>query len=233
MPVPYAFLFDMDGTLLDSRRAVVGAVAAALGRAYAHCGLPPAAPDLALIEDCMGLPGREYFARAFPPETVPDPRRGEFAAAYARFTSQEEIAAIRAGGTALYDGVESALAGLRNRGHELLLFSNADAPYFRGIVAAHGLDRFFARSLCIGEAEARGLATDKTGMVRVLAADPSRTVVVGDRASDLEAGRAAGARTVGCLYGFGSPEELRAADWRVDGPLDWLSLPLDGRNGPA
>ncbi|MDO9694119.1 MAG: HAD family hydrolase [Candidatus Latescibacteria bacterium] len=231
MTAPYAFLFDMDGTLLDSRRAVVGAVAAALGRTYAHCGLPPAAPDLGLIEDCMGLPGREYFARAYPQDSVPGPRRDEFAAAFARFTSQEEIAAIRAGGTALYDGVETALAGLKERGHELLLFSNADAPYFRGIFAAHGLDRFFARSLCIGEAEAGGLASDKTGMVRVLAADPSRTVVVGDRASDLEAGRAAGARTVGCLYGFGTPHELRAADWTVDGPLDWLSLPLDGRDG--
>jgi len=63
-------------------------------------------------------------------------------------------------------------------------------------------------------------------MVRTLVDDPSRAVVVGDRAGDIEAGRDAGARTVGCLYGFGSRKELQAADWLVDGlpgllDLDW------------
>ena len=37
-------------------------------------------------------------------------------------------------------------------------------------------------------------------------------VVVGDRGSDIAAGRAAGLRTVGCLYGFGRRADLEEAD---------------------
>lgn len=226
MPSPHAFLFDLDGTLLDSRRAVIDAVAAGLRRAYDRCGLPAADPDRALIADCMGLPTDQYFRRAFPEATVPPALRDAFARAFAAATAEEEVAALARGETSLYPGVEEALAELKRRGHPLLLFSNAGAAYFRAVVDAHRLDRFFAASLCLEEAWERDPAADKTAMVLGLATDPARTVVVGDREGDVAAGRAAGARTVGCLYGFGDREELRAADWLVDGPLAWLDLPL-------
>jgi phosphoglycolate phosphatase len=220
-------LFDMDGTLLDSRAAVTDAVARGLARAYADLDLPPAPADMRLIESCMGLPTHAYFEAAYDHATVPPDRRAAFAAAYRDHTTAEEQAAIARGETALYDGVETALVELRRRGHTLLLFSNAGTVYFRAVVAGHGLERFFARTLCIEEAHDGGLARDKAGMVAALVGDPTRAVVVGDRVHDVDAGRAAGARTVGCLYGFGSPEELGAADWIVDGPLQWLDLPLD------
>ena len=224
---PHTFLFDMDGTLLDSSAAVVDAVAAGLRRAYAHHGLPAAAPDHDLINGCMGLPSRLYFERAYPAGSVPEALRAEFALSFGRFTTEEEVAAVARGETRLYDGVAEALAELRRRGHRLLLFSNAGEIYFDAIVRGHGLDRVFATTMSLERACAERVAEDKTGMVLALADDPARTVVVGDRKGDVDAGRAAGARTVGCLYGFGSPDELEAADWKVDGPEGWLTLPLD------
>lgn len=224
---PHVFLFDMDGTLLDSRAAVCDAVAAGLRRAYAEFDLPIAEPDRDLIADCMGLPTDLYFERAYPPATVPENLRPAFALAYGRHTADEEVVAIARGETRLYDGVDEALAELKRRGHELLLFSNAGEIYFDAVVEGHGLRRHFTRTLSLERARDEGIAADKTGMVRALVDDPARAVVVGDRAGDIEAGRAAGARTTGCLYGFGSRNELRAADWLVDGPLEWLGLPLD------
>jgi phosphoglycolate phosphatase-like HAD superfamily hydrolase len=222
---PAEILFDMDGTLLDSRAAVVDAVAEGLTGAYRHHGLPSAAPDRQLIADCMGLPSAEYFARTYDTDTVPPELRADFAATYARLTAAAEVAAIEAGRTTLYPGAEETLAVLAER-HSLLLFSNAGRIYFRAVIAGHGLGRFFDDALCLEEAVAQGVATDKAGMVAALATDPSRAVVVGDRASDIEAGRAAGARTVGCRHGFGTPEELQAADWVVDGLPELISLPL-------
>lgn len=222
------FLFDMDGTLLDSRAAVVDAVATGLSRAYADLGLPAAPPDFALIEGCMGLPTRAYFESAYDAATVPAASRDAFATAYRDRTTAAERAAIARGETALYDGVETALDELKRRGHTLLLFSNAGTDYFRAVIAGHGLDRFFARTLCIEEAQDRDLAADKAGMVAALVGDPAEAVVVGDRVHDIDAGRAAGARTVGCTYGFGASIEFRAADWIVDGPLEWLDLPPAG-----
>ncbi len=223
---PHTFLFDMDGTLLDSRAAVCDAVAAGLRRAYAHHGLPVAEPDMELLSACMGLPTDTYFEQAFDPSTVPEELRAEFALSYGRFTAEEEVAAIDRGETKLYDGVAESLTALRDAGHRLLLFSNAGEIYFSAVVSGHGLDRWFERTLSLERARDEGLARDKTGMVGVLCDDPSRTVVVGDRKGDIDAGRAAGARTAGCLYGFGSREEFEAADWIVDGPGGWLTLPL-------
>jgi phosphoglycolate phosphatase len=220
------FLFDMDGTLLDSSAAVVDAVASGLRRAYAAHGLPVVEPDFDLINGCMGLPSLRYFEQAFPPCTVPEEMRAEFALSFGRFTTEEEVAAVARGETRLYDGVAEALAELRARGHRLLLFSNAGEVYFDAIVRGHRLDRFFETTMSLERACAEKVAEDKTGMVLALADDPDLTVVVGDRKGDVDAGRAAGARTVGCLYGFGSPEELEAADWKVDGPGGWLTLPV-------
>ena len=226
MPEPAEILFDMDGTLLDSSRAVVDAVASGLRRAYRRHGLTDRAPDFGLINACMGLPSREYFRRAYPPGSVPDDLREAFARSFGEFTEAEERAAIARGETRLYPGVETALDGLADRGHGLLLFSNAGRAYFRAVVAGHGLDRWFGDTKCLEEAIAEGLAADKAGMVAAMVDDPGNAVVVGDRVHDIEAGRSAGARTVGCLYGFGEPEEFRAADWIIDSPEKLLELPL-------
>ena len=213
---PDTLLFDMDGTLLDSRAAVVDAVAEGLTGAYRELKLPVAEPDRSLIEAGMGLPSREYFERTFAPDTVPAERRDAFIEAYARLTAEAETRAIAEGRTELYTGTAEALDALAKR-CRLLLFSNAGTAYFRAVITGHGLMRWFTDALCIEEAVARGIAVDKAGMVRAMVGDPARAIVVGDRAGDVEAGRAAGAGTVGCLYGFGSREELGEADRVIDG----------------
>ena len=143
---PHTFLFDMDGTLLDSSAAVVDAVAAGLLRAYDHHGLAPAPADRSLISRCMGLPTDAYFRAAFAPDTVPESLREEFAVTYGHFTADAEEEAVSAGATRLYNAVPDALDALRAQGHRLLLFSNAGARYFRAIMAGHGLERWFERT---------------------------------------------------------------------------------------
>ncbi|MBU1675209.1 HAD hydrolase-like protein, partial [bacterium] len=144
---------------------------------------------------------------------------------FGRLTAAAEVAAIRDGRTALYPGAAETLAFLSER-HRLLLFSNAGAVYFRAVIAGHGLERVFADALCLEEALSRRLASDKADMIVAMVENPGRAVVVGDRAGDIEAGHAVGARTVGCRYGFGSPEELQAADWIIDGLPELMALPL-------
>lgn len=226
MITPITLLFDMDGTLLDSSRAVVEAVASGLRDARSHHGLPPVDPDYSLIRDCMGLPSQEYFRQAFPPDSVPANLREAFSLTFCLATEQREQEAIAHGETSLFATMPETLTRLRGRGHRLLLFSNAGRAYFHAVVAGHDLERWFERTLCLEDAIAQGVARDKTEMAKALLSDPCRSVVVGDRIHDIEAGRAAGTRTVGCLYGFGRPDELRAADWLIDGPEKLLDLPL-------
>jgi phosphoglycolate phosphatase-like HAD superfamily hydrolase len=221
---PHTFLFDMDGTLLDSTAAVVDAVATGLTRAYAHHHLPPVEPDIALISRCMGLATHAYFEQAFPADSVPENLRSEFALSYGRFTAEEEVAAIDRGETRLYDGVAESLTALKSRGHTLLLFSNAGEIYFDAIIQGHDFKRWFTRTLCVERARREELAMDKNAMVRVMIDDPGNAIVIGDRIHDIDAGRLAGARTIGCLYGFGEASEFVTADWTVDSPAGWLNI---------
>jgi phosphoglycolate phosphatase len=143
------------------------------------------------------------------------------------------VAALREGGSQLYPGAEDTLQTLHEQGHDLALFSNAGEPYFQTVVEVHRLDRWFRRTLSLEYAVRRRLARHKTGMVRYLARDYDDVVVVGDRVHDVDAGRAIGARTVGCRFGFGEPGELDGADWCIDGLRDLLELPLvAGRSDP-
>ena len=43
-----------------------------------------------------------------------------------------------------------------------------------------------------------------------LGADAATTTMIGDGLQDLRAGKAFGARTIGCLFGYGDPAKLRA-----------------------
>lgn len=218
-------VFDTDGTLMDGRVAVLDAVAEALIATYRHFDLQGVEPDRERIGLAMGLPAPLFFRSAYDPETVPSDLRHPFVAEFEVKSSRAEVAALHRGESHLYDGAEETLATLRQRGFDLALYSNAGEPYFQAVIAVHGLDRWFSRTLSLEYAARRRLARDKTGMVGHLSRDYDQVVVVGDRHHDIEAGQAAGAVTVGCRFGFGEDDELEEADWRIDALTDLLELP--------
>ena len=219
-------IFDTDGTLMDGRHAVIDAVAAGLVDTYEHFQLPVPNPDRERIGLAMGLPSSTFFRTAFDPTTVPEDLRGPFISEFEVQSTRAEVAALRGGGSQLYTGAEDTLTALRDRGHDLALMSNASEPYFQTVVEVHKLDRWFSRTLSLEYAVRRRLARHKSGVVRYLAQGYDEVVVVGDRIHDVEAGRAVGARTVGCRYGFGGSDELEHADWIIDEPRQLLDLPL-------
>ncbi len=219
-------VFDTDGTLMDGRQAVIDAVITGLQEAYRHFLLPACEPDRDRISLSMGLPSSTFFRMAFDPETVPSDLHDVFAGEFEVRSTRAEVAALQHGETVLYEGAEEMLATLHERGHRMALFSNACEPYFRAVVDVHRLGRYFDRALSLEHAVRSRVARHKRGMVKHLARGFERAVVVGDRIHDIEAGQAMGARTVGCLYGFGGADELAEADWHITHPLQLLELPL-------
>lgn len=209
-------IFDTDGTLVDSRCAIIDAVAAGLTDTYRHFDLPLVEPDRERIALAMGLPSTAFFRTAFSPDSVPPELRAPFAAEFEVRATRAELIALRRGESLLYEHAEATLDALRQEGYELALFSNAGQLYFQAVVEVHHLHRWFSRTLSLEMAVRRRLARDKIGMVRFLASDRAEVAVIGDRHHDIEAGRAVGALTVGCRYGFGEPAELAGADHRID-----------------
>jgi phosphoglycolate phosphatase len=221
-----ALVFDTDGTLIDARSAVIDAVLEGLAETYEHFGVGTPELDRARVCGAMGLPASMFFRVSFDPDSVPRDLHDAFASEFEVRSTRAEVAALHRGASALYDGVEDTLAALAERGHPLALYSNATEPYFRAVVEVHRLGRFFSRTLSLEHAVRQRLARHKAGMVRYLTRGFDQAVVVGDRIHDIEAGRAASAYTVGCLYGFGDPRELNEADWQIEGLEELRELPL-------
>ena len=199
MPAVRAIVFDLDGTLVDSLDDIVASANHALG-AHGFRVLP-----LQEIAGYVGDGARLLLARAarVPPDSTElDPLLKTFLDYYTAHATDH---------TRLAPGALHAL-------DELAPFSLAlctNKPRAPAIAVLEGLgvaDRF--RVVIAGGDLERG-KPDPLPLVHIareLGCAPAELVMVGDGPQDVEAGRRAGARTVGVVGGIAARERLLAAE---------------------
>jgi phosphoglycolate phosphatase len=208
-------IFDLDGTLIDSRLDLVHSVNAALR----HIGRQEL-PDH-VIASYVGDGAPILIQRALGGESVDEAvvREGlRFFLSYYREHKLDH--------TTVYAGVPEALAviqsGSGDQPRTLAVLSNKPVVPSRAIVEALGLGRFFSE--VYGGNSFATKKPDPEGACRLLeehGASPEETVIVGDSHVDIETGRNAGLRTIGVMYGF-APQTLHhpAPDVLVDAPAE-------------
>jgi 2-phosphoglycolate phosphatase len=194
-----AILFDLDGTLVDSRRDI----AAACNFALAAVGRPPSPVDV--IAAYVGDGARMLVARAL--EEAP----GDAMVTHALAAFQAYYAEHAAVYTTWMPGAREAAIAFSDR--PLGLVTNKPR-----VAALAVLDALSARGLfeAIVAGEDAPLKPDPRGVLAALAGlqapvSPAEAWVVGDGPQDVLAGRAAGCVTVGVRGGFASDERLEAA----------------------
>lgn len=198
--------FDNDGTLFASDEAVNAAIQDAFvlfTRSRGHDIEPPTSAEICRH---TGLPGLEFF-RALLPATL----QAE-AAEFRLLALEHEVRGVHAHGR-LYDGAADLLRDLRQSGRKLALVTNGGRQYIDAVAERMNYAGLLDAVYHHGK---HGL-TDKTQMIRRAQADfgESRAVMIGDRRSDLEGARGAGAAFIACRWGFGDVEEVRGADASV------------------
>ena len=114
---------------------------------------------------------------------------------------------------ALYDGAEETLSELKKRGYTLIFLSNCRFHYLERHRRVFGLDRFFNHYYCC---EAFDFIPKYEIFPKIAPAHKGNFIVIGDRFHDIETAVRTGLPSIGCSYGFGSPEELSGADIIVD-----------------
>jgi len=214
---PRLVVFDLDGTLVDSRRDIADAANALL----ASCGAPPLAEDR--IGRMVGDGAANLVARAFEAAAIERPPD-----ALDRFLALYERRLIVH--TRPYPGMIDVLEALAERG-PLAVLTNKPLRSKRAILQGLDLARFFAEDAVVGGDGAFPRKPDPAGLkhIQTRAAVPATaSVLVGDSLIDFRTARAGGTDICLARYGFGFEgfpvELLRSDDIVIDSPADLLRL---------
>lgn len=188
-------LFDLDGTLIDSRADL----AAAINRTRAGCGFAPLPVEQ--IAACVGEGLRNLVTRA-----IPELAATQVDAAIA--ATRRHYGAHLLDATTLYPGARETLKRLRRAGYRLGILSNKPHEFTVEILARLGLAPLF--TVVMGGAAGRPMKPDPEPVLAALRQSGCPTAgswVIGDHFTDLEAGRRAGVKRAFCTFGFGDARQ--------------------------
>ena len=208
-------VFDLDGTLIDSRRDLADATNAMLV-ALGAAPLSTEAVAAMVGEGAAALVQRALTAARLNPETPGALER--FLACY------DERLLVH---THAYDGIVEVLATLKETS-SLAVLTNKPTRATKAILAGLTLDRYFDQ--VVGGDTEYGRKPNPAGLQRLMAAAGARvdaTVLVGDSRIDLETARRAGVRICLARYGFGftfRDGDLRGDEILIDRPGDIVRL---------
>ena len=192
------YIFDLDGTLLDT----LGDLAAAVNYALRTHGMPEHSIDD--VRQFVGNGVRKLMERAVPDgEAHPD-----FEAAFATFREYYMHHSLDT--TKPYEGIPEALNVLKSKGCRLAVVSN------KMMAATQELCRHFfpdTIEVAIGENEAAGIrkkpAPDTViAALKALGVGQEGAVYVGDSDVDIETARNSGLPCISVLWGFRDREFL-------------------------
>lgn len=206
-------VFDLDGTLVDTTSYAIEAHR----RAFLELGLPP--PPESRLREALGRPVETFYERLLPQQSG----RLKAEVTDRALIWQERL--LEQGHGRLFEGVPELLDRLSVSGRTVAYHSSGSRRYVEMVVRRLRLDRH--THLWASERPGRSKATICRDYMRRVGTDTA--IVVGDRASDVEAAHDAGALAIGCVYGFGAPDELDDADLLVRSVSDLASaLGIDG-----
>jgi len=206
-----ACLFDIDGTLADTGAAIREAVTQVLQEE----GITPTWEE---IRSGWTLPAADRMAM-----WVHDRQRAEALAE--RYVVR--YLALQKHLVRPYAGMAETLGSLKARGVILGVVTSKRRVAALSTLRTLGLEQHFRVVVC--EEDAHAPKPDPAPLLLAaerLEVPPALTLMVGDGEVDVAAGKAAGMRTAGALWGTVAPEALRAAgaDWLLQTPDELLSL---------
>jgi len=214
--------FDLDGTLIDSRRDLADAANALI---VERGGTPLPVDDIAAM---VGEGAALLVRRALRAAHI---ERADLDAALARFLAlYRERLLVH---TRLYDGTREMLDALRALAPLAILTNKPQDPTER-ILDGLGIAPYFTH--VVGGDTPYGRKPDPAGLLFLMsaaAATAPQTLMVGDSAIDLRTARAAGVRCCLVRYGFGfgsAAGELTGNELIADSPAELAAALLDSRN---
>jgi phosphoglycolate phosphatase len=197
-------IYDLDGTLVDSRDDLADSVNAMLGR----LGLPLRAPEA--VYGFIGEGAERLIRRSLGP--AHEDRYLQAAPIW-----KEEYAARLLAKTRLYEGVDRLLkTPPEARG----VLTNKPGPFAREILGGLGIAAAFRAVIGGDEAPRKPGPEGLLRLCSLLGAAPADALLVGDSVVDLATGKAAGVRVCAVTWGLGERAALASADYLCETPSE-------------
>ena len=209
-------LFDLDGTLLDTAPDL----GLALNMQRERHGLPPLPQDTIRPYASHGSKGLLSVGFSLTPEHVNfGDMRVEYLAIYDEVMTQSPE---------LFDGIQELLEAIERKGLRWGIVTNKPRRFTGPILKKTGLDSRAACVVC-GDDAARAKPHPDTLLkaCELTGRRVDECLYVGDAERDIQAGKAAGMRTVISLYGYIDDAD-KPHEWEADGviqhPSELLAL---------
>ncbi len=209
-------VFDLDGTLVDSKFDITNAI----NYAIRPMGLPELTPEDAirfvgegitrLIEKILGNDHAE--------------KKPYVMEKFLRYYSEHLI-----DNTMPYKGVMKTLQSMN--AYKKAVISNKREDLSRRLLEGLGLAAYF--DLILGAdsvAERKPSPVPVLKAMEILHATPRETIMVGDSNIDIEAGKKAGVKTIAVAYGYKPIEYLKGADYIIRDSLNEIVSILEEMN---
>lgn len=198
------YLFDVDGTLLESAADICGAVQEALSTTPA----PPQTLDF--LQTYIGRHLYDLFRDVLP--GISEEEQADLLARYRKIYLARGHRSTR-----VYDGVAEMLQGLGGRKSTATTKSSETT---RNILAQFGLAGHFDHVQGTDGFPAKPEPDVIVKSLELFGVAPEDVLMIGDAPADMEAGRRAGVRTCAVTWGYGNQDQMRAhtPDFWVEHP---------------
>ena len=207
-------LFDLDGTLTDSREGIVNSIVYMLD--YYQIAIQ----DRAGLQPWLGPPLKESLMKYC---GFTEKKALEGVAVYREYFDRQGIFENK-----VYPDVEEMLRSLREEGYQLLVATSKPETAAVRVLEHFDLAEYFTY---IGGATLDDSRVRKGDVIRyVLKAcrieEKAQAIMVGDREHDVQGAKENGLEVAGVIYGYGSWDELTGAgaDYLVSKPMDLVKL---------
>ena len=212
---PSAVIFDLDGTITDSKPGIVGCLRKVLEARQMKSWEP--------LDRFVGPPEAEWTA-----ELLPNGSGAERATLAREYRSCYDREGWK--NNSVFAGVRDSLIGLNRMKIPLFVCTSKQQHFALRVLDHFGLREFFEgiygdNSEYLSHSKVELLAA----LLRKQSIDKESAIMVGDRIYDFEAARENGIRCIAAAWGYGSSNEYEMADAVALNPasLGHLLLPTD------
>ncbi|AZK48117.1 HAD family hydrolase [Paenibacillus lentus] len=214
---PEAMIFDMDGTLFKTETLLIPVYHRLFDQLREEKLYTGETPPEDRILGGLGMLLDDIWKRVLPDHDITVHRRAD------ELLLEYELIGLKDYDTELYPQVAETLKRLKERGVRLFVASNGLEHYVKEVANTHGISSLFEGIYSAGEHQ----TSSKVDLVKLLldAHDINRAWMIGDRSSDVEAGKENGQTVIGCAYaGYGHGRELDGADKLISSFAELVTL---------